>query len=95
MDAYALSRVLRDPLPALEELRVGRRFVLLELTGEGTVSFAEVILHQVLSHALALEVTAFVISSSNCVDLPPGKTIVRRASLATAAARRSWHLAPV
>jgi hypothetical protein len=95
MNDYELFRALREPPPALEELRVGRAYVLLELAGDHSVAFAEVILREVRMDLQAIAVTAFVIHSTNHETLPAGKAIVRTASRTTAGVRRSWHLAPI
>jgi len=80
--ANGLLRAFQGSLPALEELRIGRAFILSEITENGQFVIAEVILRQVRSDEQGVEVAVFVIYSTDSGALPPGDTIERRMNLA-------------
>ena len=61
MERYLLTKVLQDPLPSLEELKVDRTFMLQEMTGDERIEFAEVIVRAVSSDDQAVEVILFVV----------------------------------
>lgn len=93
MIAHNLQRWLREPFPALDELRIGRVFLLLEVSASGQIQVAEVILRQVWNISASAEVAVFIVYSTNSEDLQPGETIERRVDLE--AESRDWTLAPI
>jgi hypothetical protein len=93
MIAHNLQRWLREPFPALDELRIGRAFLLLEVSADGQLQVAEVILRQVRSLSAGAEIAIFIVYSTNSEDLQPGETIERRVDLE--AESRNWTLAPI
>jgi len=93
MIAHNLQRWLREPFPALDELRIGRAFLLLEVSAIGQLQVAEVLVRQVRSVQVGVEVAVFIVYSTNSKDLQPGETIERHVD--REAEPHNWTLAPI
>jgi hypothetical protein len=93
MSAHNLLRWTQEPFPALDELRIGRSFLLLEVSAGGHLQVAEVIVRQVRSLQQGVEVAVFIVYSTNSEELQPGETIERHMDLE--AESQSWALAPI
>lgn len=91
MIAHNLLRWMQKPLPALNELRIGRAFLLLEVTAGGQLQVAEVIVRQVRNLQQGVEVAVFIVYSTNSDELQPGETIDRKVDLE----QQNWTLAPI
>lgn len=92
MIAHNLLRWMQEPFPALDELRIGRAFLLLEVTAGGQLQVAEVIVRQVRNLQQGVEVAVFIVYSTNSDELPPGETVDRKVDLE---AEQNWTLAPI
>jgi len=93
MIAHNLQRWIREPFPSLDELRIGRAFLLLEVSAKGQLQVAEVLVRQVRSIRAGAKIAVFIVYSTNSEDLQPGETIERHVDLE--AESRSWTLAPI
>lgn len=92
MIAHNLLRWMQEPFPALDELRIGRAFLLLEVTAGGQLQVAEVIVRQVRNLQQGVEVAVFIVYSTNSDELQPGETVDRKVDLE---AEQNWTLAPI
>lgn len=93
MIAHNLQRWLREPFPALNELRIGRAFLLLEVSSDGQLQVAEVLVRQVRSIRAGAEVAMFIVYSTNAEDLQPGETVERHVGFETEL--QNWTLVPI
>jgi len=93
MVAHNLLRLVPESFPALEELRIGRAFILLEVSADGQLQVAEVIVRQVRNLQQGAEIAVFIVYSTDGKALPPGETVERQVDLETE--RRNWTLAPI
>lgn len=91
MIAHNLLRWMQEPFPALEELRIGRAFLLLQVSAGGQLQVAEVIVRQVRRVQQGVEVAVFIVYSTNSDDLQPGETVDRKVDLE----QQNWTLSPI
>lgn len=94
MIAHNLLRWMQEPFPTLDELRIGRAFLLLEVSAGGHLQVAEVIVRQVQSVQQGVEVAVFIVYSTDGQALPPGNTIERHVDLVNGE-RTNWTLAKI
>jgi len=87
-----LWRTFQGPFLALDELRVGRSFLLLEMTTSDQLLVAEVMLREVRNDGQAVDLAMFIVYSTDGQALPPGDTIERQLDLARDR-RSNWALA--
>lgn len=93
MNAHNLLRWMQESFPALDELRIGRAFLLLEVAAGDHLQVAKVIVRQVRSIRARAEVAMFIVYSTNSTDLQPGETIERHVNLD--AKTQDWTLASI
>ncbi|KAF0234894.1 MAG: hypothetical protein FD177_457 [Desulfovibrionaceae bacterium] len=92
MMAHNLLRSMQGPFPALDELRIGRAFLLLEVSADGQLHVAEVIVRQVRNLQQGVQVVVFIVYSTDGQVLTPGDTIERQVDLE---AEQNWTLAQI
>lgn len=82
------------PFLPREELRIGRSFLLLEMTSDDQLLVAEVMLREVQDRGQVLDLALFITYSTDDQALPPGETIERHVDLANSA-REDWILSMI
>ncbi len=90
--ANNLLKSFQGSFPALEELRIGRAFMLFELTDDFQIMAAEVILRHVQSDFQEIDMSIFVVYSTDAKVLPPGDTLERKMCLSKTE-NMTWTLA--
>ena len=81
MVVNTLWRTFQGPFLALDELRVGRSFLLLEMTASDELLVAEVMLREVRNDGQTVDLTMFIVYSTDGQALPPGDTVERQMNL--------------
>lgn len=81
MVVNTLWRTFQGPFLALDELRVGRSFLLLEMTASDELLVAEVMLREVRNDGQAVDLAMFITYSTDGQALPPGDTVERHVGL--------------
>lgn len=94
MVVNTLRRTFQGPFLALDELRVGRSFLLLEMTASDQLLVAEVMVREVRNDGQAVDLAMFIAYSTDGQALPPGDTIERHVDLANCD-RTNWTLANI